>query len=184
MTQTKPAFDAEGPMRVDSVAVEWIPDESPDLSWLGKYTDEADDWNIVRVGEHAGEYVADLPEDADLPERGREYRYFIPYAGGEKPGSKDYKVYGKQDYERMEALQRGDWQSQGCVAKAEVSYPTGNGNRRLETLSSGGLWGIESDSDREFLDEVEREQLDDLADHLNHFGFDVDVESLREKLGQ
>lgn len=59
--------------------------------------------------------------------------------------------------------------SMGCVAVARVSYPIGNGNRRIEKLSSGGLWGIEQ-GDMEAIEETERDQLSDLQSHLKRFG--------------
>lgn len=54
----------------------------------------------------------------------------------------------------------------GCYAIAQVSYPVRQGCRRLETLRSGGLWGIESDSGKEYLAEIEQAQLGDLKEHL------------------
>jgi hypothetical protein len=41
----------------------------------------------------------------------------------------------------------------------------------IQTLSSGGLWGIEDDSDESYLRDVEREELSDLRDVLYQFGF-------------
>lgn len=73
--------------RIEKITVELIHDENPDTSTIGEYTDETVSWAIVRHGEHASQYIANLPDDAELPERGREYRYFLPYAGGEEPGS-------------------------------------------------------------------------------------------------
>ena len=63
----------------------------------------------------------------------------------------------------------------GCYAVAEVSYPMNgvNGDRRLETLKSGGLWGIDSKSHEDYRAQVEREQLEDLAEHLKVFGVPV-----------
>lgn len=58
----------------------------------------------------------------------------------------------------------------GCTAKAEVSYSVGQGSRRSEWFTSGGLWGIESDSEQSYLSEVEQEQLNDLRSHLEQFG--------------
>lgn len=165
---------------IDEVKIEWLTDESADLSFIGEYSDTAYDYSIIRVGEHAGKFVADLDEDDRLPERSREYRYFNAYAGGEKEGTADFKKYALQDFERMESAERGNWQMEGCVAKATVSYSIGNGSRRLETLTSGGLWGIESDSDKKYLRTLEDEELADLADHLEHFGIETSAEKLRE----
>ena len=61
----------------------------------------------------------------------------------------------------------------GIEAEAVVSYAiNGQGNRRFETLSSGGLWGIKSDF-REYLEEIKKEELDGLKVHLGVFGVDL-----------
>lgn len=67
-----------------------------------------------------------------------------------------------------------------CEAIAEVSYPTGtDGTRRLEWLKSGGLYDIDDPSDAYRL-EIETEELDDLREHLTHFGVVIsDAEWLR-----
>ena len=63
---------------------------------------------------------------------------------------------------------------QGCLAVATVSYPIGDkGDRRLETFTSGGLWGIDVRRSPAYQLELEREQLEDLRDHLEVFGVDV-----------
>lgn len=72
------------------------------------------------------------------------------------------------------------WEMLGCVATAEVSYPIGGGSRRIQRFTSGGLWGIESDSDKSYMAEVEAEQLADLAQHLSAFGIEATAESLKE----
>jgi hypothetical protein len=56
-----------------------------------------------------------------------------------------------------------------CEAVAEVSYPTRSG-RRLETLHSGGLYGIDPTIEGRDLKDIEAGQLEDLADHLGAFG--------------
>lgn len=171
---------AAGVLRIDKVTVKWLCDESPDTSWLGEYSNESTPGAIINVGEHTGKFLYELGDDDYLPKCGRNYRYFIPYAGGEKPGSKDFETYAKQDFARMEGLERGNWGFQGCIAKAELSYPIGQGSRRLETVSSGGLWDIESDSDKEYLRSIEDEQLADLADHLGSLcGLEVTTEQLK-----
>ena len=40
-------------------------------------------------------------------------------------------------------------------------------------FTSGGLWGIESDSGDEYIKEVEEQEFYDLKDHLAAFGIDV-----------
>jgi hypothetical protein len=70
----------------------------------------------------------------------------------------------------MRLFNNGAWCMEGCVAHVIVSYSIGNGSRRLEKLSSGGLWGIESDSGEIYKLETELEQLDDLKNHVKVFG--------------
>jgi hypothetical protein len=67
----------------------------------------------------------------------------------------------------------------GCIAEAEVSYSLGGTTRRLETLCSGGLWGICEDTDPrlrlDYRREVAREELAALKDHLARFGVSLDA---------
>jgi hypothetical protein len=85
----------------------------------------------------------------------------------------DYEFLAK-DKARFDAFNNGDWHMEGCRAVATVSYPIdSHGNRRLQEFSSGGLWGIESDSDTVYRKEVEREELADLKEHLAAFGIDT-----------
>jgi hypothetical protein len=77
--------------------------------------------------------------------------------------------YQKQDARRLADYGSG-WYMLGCYAEAVISYPIGQDNRRLQVFRSGGLWGIESDSDAVFKSEVERTELEDLAAHLRTFG--------------
>ena len=77
--------------RILSIQIKKCLDTDPDLSYIGEYTNDSDPWNIIAVGEHAGTFVNNLPEDEKLPSHGRLYCYFCPYAGGEKPGTEDYQ---------------------------------------------------------------------------------------------
>lgn len=85
----------------------------------------------------------------------------------------DYE-YLAQDKARLDAFHTGEWHMEGCQAVAVVSYPIDSrGNRRLQEFCSGGLYGIESDSDAAYRREVERDELADLAAHLAAFGIDT-----------
>lgn len=151
-------FDASAPKRVDSIQIRWECDESPDTSYLGEYSNEA----------KAG--AIDRKERGDMGRN--EYRYFNPGQNYSDVGPRTRKKYIEADYQRMETLQRGDWCYMGCTVKAIVSYPIGNGSRRTEGFSSGGLWGIESDSDAKYAAEVEAEQIAELKEHLAQFGIE------------
>lgn len=62
---------------------------------------------------------------------------------------------------------------ESCSAVATVSYVSSpDGSRRLEYLSSGGLYGIDNPSEA-YRREIEDEELVDLQNHLLVFGVDV-----------
>lgn len=103
----------------------------------------------------------------ECPHSSREYNYFKPYAGGESEGSDNYITYGKQDFERMESLNNGNWCFIGIIAKAEIRTKNGTS----QTITSGGLWGIESDSGEDYLGQVGKEQLEGLRQELKSLGF-------------
>jgi hypothetical protein len=66
----------------------------------------------------------------------------------------------------MERLKRGDWSFIGVRADAEISI---DGIR--QDISSGGLYGIESDSDAVCFAETETEELASLRSQLRALGF-------------
>lgn len=171
----------KGKIEVEEIKLIAIHDTNPDTSWLGKYHDDpTDDHSICRC---CGEYIEDLDDDHEMPSRGREYRFFKPEARNEKPGTDDYKKYGKQDYARMEQISRGDVWFIGIRAEAELKVETNNGNSfRSETLSSSGLWGIESDSDDDYKKEIGNEQLSELRDYLESFGLEFEDEKWEEMI--
>ena len=171
-------------IKIESIKVKAIYDSMPDTSFLGEYTDDLRPGVIVRAH---GEFYEKLPapmerdidgryigkgEPYDIPVRGREYRGFIPYAGGEPQGSRDYYRYGLEDWKRMQGLEKGDWHFIGIRAEATVKYKTNMRHYRLEKLTSGGLWGIESDAG-DYLEEVKGGELSDLKCHLEIFNVDT-----------
>jgi len=105
----------------------------------------------------------------------REYRYFnssFNYVTKDgKPADgltpEDVRKYVRQDYERMESLNAGYWGFIGIRADAKVQL-TGD---LTQKITSGGLWGIESDSDDGHLEETEKEELSDLKTQLLALGF-------------
>ena len=72
------------------------------------------------------------------------------------------------------------WVSLGIFAEAEVSYKE-NDHKRLEWFRSGGLWGIESNSDEDYLEAIETEQIQDLLHHLKRFGVNINSINLGDK---
>lgn len=79
---------------------------------------------------------------------------------------KTMRENARKDYERMEAYNRGDWEYIGVRAYANVVVDGVN-----QSIASGGLWGIESDSEESYLRSVEQEQLRELRGILHELGF-------------
>ena len=122
-------------------------------------------------------------QECDCDERGDaergEFRYFngcVENYKGESPA--DIRKYVRQDYERMERLNRGDWCFVGIRADAEILLPAGDASI-VQEITSGGLWGIESDSDKAYLGEIETEQLSELREQLR-----ADHSSIGQQLGE
>ena len=104
-----------------------------------------------------------------------QYRYFNPsfnYVTKDgKPRAmtaEDVRKYTREDYERMERLNRGDWRYLGIRVEAQVQT---HGQSTIQRISSGGLWGIESDSERSYFDEVAQDELRELKNELLAIGF-------------
>jgi len=163
-------------------------DTDADLTDLGTFTDTFDE-DAILVS--AGEYVRDLPcldcgldlahhpeepdpdhaWNPDIPERGRAYRFFVPFAGGSTPPSPEYYEYGKQDFARIQSYERQDWCFLGIRAEAVL-----NVNGICQTIHSGGCWHVESDCNASELAAVEQEELAELRDVLRALGFSTSAD--------
>jgi hypothetical protein len=137
--------------RILSVTLHREVDDNPDLSWIGEYSN-----------------LSDGPDAIDRQARGEcgrgEYRYFNPTNSAAETGNPDSP---EQDYQRIEDYNRGGWCMMGIYATAEVVL-TGS---VVQKIRSGGPWGIESDSDEGYFDEVRDEELAALRTELTAVGF-------------
>ncbi len=147
--------------RILKITIKRMIDESPDTSWLGEYSQRStSEFSIYR----------------DSAIGRNEYRYFNPsfnYVDNNGQVLPEYtaeqvRKYVRQDYERMESLNRGDWCFIGVVAEAEVWNPK---TQVVQKIHSGGLWGIESDSEEGYIKEEENNQLAELRTELLAYGF-------------
>lgn len=59
----------------------------------------------------------------------------------------------------------------GITAEAEITLTDARDGAPVQTIHSGGLWGIESDSDSKYLASVEQEELANLRGQLHALGF-------------
>ena len=117
-------------------------DEYPDLSWLETVQDE--EGNIVSS-----------------------YRYT----------NDDIKTYGREqiqkwideDHARLKAYGR-DWHCLGVRAKATVYIPAPGGDGFIiQTIESPGVWGIESDAEESYFEEIFRDEIGVLRHMLESF---------------
>src|SRR3990167_2043754 len=53
-------------------------------------------------------------------------------------------AYTKQDKERLDAYNRGVWEMIGIRAVATIHIPVSDDTVKIQTIDSGGLFGIES----------------------------------------
>lgn len=72
----------------------------------------------------------------------------------------------ESDYTRMVAFNNEEWEFIGIQAEAEIEI-----DGVLQTLTSAGLWGTESDSDEDYLKSIEAEEISQLRDVLYGAGF-------------
>ncbi|MCK9525965.1 MAG: hypothetical protein M0R49_08560 [Limnochordia bacterium] len=153
--------------KIESIKIRMELDNMPDTSYLGEYTDEMSDYVIER---HSEKYVKHMTESEidDIPRRGNEYRFFKPYAAGEPEGTRRYYRYGRMDLKRMEALNRGDWGHIGIHAEARILV-----NGIGQTVTSMGLYGVESDSGKGYLREIAKEELVGLKSALTELNVDM-----------
>ena len=108
----------------------------------------------------------------DVSWNSREYRYFNgPVENYFGLPEEDIRKCVRQDYERIKSFHRGDWYYIGITAKAEIAIPTTPGNAIVQTITSGGLWGVESDSDKVYLESIKQEHVAELKDQLKGLGF-------------
>jgi hypothetical protein len=76
------------------------------------------------------------------------------------------------DSERLKEYDAGQFCFIGIKVSTEILTSLNEGKDWLiNTITSGGLWGIESDSDSTYLKEVEQEEMIELEKTLNGLGF-------------
>ena len=129
------------------IEVKRITDEDPDLSFLettpeGHYGIDGSGW--VHVSEE------DIKEIV------------------EKYGSiwNACTAYAKKDKERLDTYNRGVWEMIGIKAVATIHIPAGDNTVKIQTIDSGGLFGIASDSDDGDIQEIGRDQIDEVKNYL------------------
>lgn len=139
--------------RILAVKVSRIVDSDADTSYLGEYSRRPD-----------SEYAIDRAHTEDCTAQIGNSQT----AQAKQTLAKPRKIsYVRQDYDRMESLNRGDWYYIVIKAEAEVQLTGGT----VQRIHSGGLWGTESDSEESYLASIEQEELAELKTELIALGF-------------
>jgi hypothetical protein len=160
---------------VTAVRIVVVPDDDPDLSYLGDYTMNAGDVDTEK-------YTVidrDLANGARFHQPGS-MRFFVSSFNYVDDTPEDREKYARQDFERMEAYFRNEWWTVGVYVEADVTMP-GDGPR---TLKSGGIWGNESDSGEGYIRETAGDEIVDLRTALVTLGVEdfsklEDVETIQ-----
>lgn len=154
--------------RILKIEVKRMFDESPDTSWMGEFSNRADTQFAIDHQERTGSNRVKQWFNPGTVED------FDPNASWIPAEVTDKQHYwhdtmtknAKQDYARMCSLVNGDFEFISIVAKTEIVI----GNI-CQNVTSGGLWGIESDSEESYLKEEEQNQLAELRGVLHELGF-------------
>jgi hypothetical protein len=94
------------------------------------------------------------------------YEYFNTSGNYVGLSAEDIRDYTIQDYKRAESYNDMEWCYIGIKAEAKIQI-----GETVQKITSGGLWGIESDSDQAHFAEVEGEELSQLRTTLYEMGF-------------
>ena len=95
---------------------------------------------------------------------------------------KENKKYQARDKARLDAFNNGDWYAMGIRAEADILVPLellgyvgAKRNYQIVSVNSGGLWGIESDSDKQYIKDEEASQIEELKKLLKVLNVEVDT---------
>lgn len=161
--------------KISKVWIEQLTETDADLSYLGEYSSEADPSRPEVIDRHAR---GDMGRN--------EYRYWThtqDFEANRRSLNRDHGMakhaawlearrYIMEDYKRCEDYDKDDWHMTGIRARAEILVPQGR-HWIIQRITSGGLWGIESDSDEDYKDQVGADELTDLREMLDALNVDL-----------
>ncbi len=124
--------------------------------------------------------IVDENPDLSFLETTPEYHYGIDGSNWEHVSEEDRQkviaqygsigdtcmAYAMRDKERLDAYNRGVWEMIGIMAVATIHIPVHDGTAKIQTIDSGGLFGIESDSDDSYIQDIGREQIVEVKNYL------------------
>ena len=74
--------------------------------------------------------------------------------------------------DRLKAYNNSQFGFVGLLVNATFAIQLSENTWKIDTISTGGLWGIESDSQDEYLEEVWREEYEEMMNMLDIIGID------------
>lgn len=151
----------------NGISVRATVDEYPHLDYLGEYRSEPgpDDRTIDRQARG---------------DQGRhEARYFVAPYSDEEAGAEGAV---EQNYQRAEAYGT-EWLSLGLHAVADLTITLDNGQQVHQSIKSGGIWGVESDGDAEYLAEHARAEVHEVLAILDALGVDYPDDLTADYIG-
>jgi hypothetical protein len=80
--------------------------------------------------------------------------------------SEEFTKHYERAKARMRAWENDEWNWIGVRARATIHVPIGGGSFTTYHLLSPGLWGVESDSGEEYLNEIFEDEKASLMAHL------------------
>jgi hypothetical protein len=149
--------------KLESIEVKIVPEEYPDLSYLEtKYVYEP-----VGRCPWSGKFTpAELIIESSCRYSNEDVR---------KYGIKKILSCIRADEDRLRTYEEGVWTMCGIYAEATILIPCGtDGTMKIETIRSGGLYGIESDSGDKYLREIGDEQIAELKSYLETLNVETD----------
>lgn len=136
-------------IKINKIILKHSVDYDSDLSYLGNFSNTAGKFAIAHDG-------------------GRNsYKYF-------NAENVENMKQAKENYDRMMQYEKGAVVDFGIMAEAEISTSEDGNIWTINHIKSGGLWGIESDSEESYIKQIEEEQLNDLKYILLQLGFTED----------
>lgn len=133
--------------KVIKIDVKRIVDDNPDLSFL----ETTPEYHHGKDGSSWG-HVSEEDRQRIIAQYGSIWNACVEYA--------------KQDKERLDAYNRCVWEMIGIRAVAIVHIPIDDNTVKIQTIDSGGLFGIESDSGDSYIQDIGREQIAEVKNYL------------------
>lgn len=142
--------------KIQKIVIHYTPDYDADTSWLGTFDDKALSALAINYHEKSGE-------------SSRTFEWFNP-----QPGTCETIKHAEDAYNRMITLNEGRWCFMSIKAVAHIATSLDGKSWINNTIESGGVYGIESDSDKASTDEISCDQQNDILATLHELGFSVD----------